>query len=247
RIFPGDDWYIGFHINATNGNMAWIDEGPRIAGKGAWLRIISWLEYPDFNDFNFCIEGIFITQNYAEISGSIAYTSQHGDMMDTTIRSGVYETHRCSGNTYTLTVKPGSYDVTASKHDYISDSIDGITVTAGEQLTGQDFSLTYIGTPVTDETVPGSVITLLNNYPNPFNPETCINFKLSEQATVSLSIYNIKGEKVRQLANSKFSSGEHKLTFNGLSDSGKALSSGIYFYALKTADKTLTRKMILMK
>ena len=85
------------------------------------------------------------------------------------------------------------------------------------------------------------------NYPNPFNPETNIAFSLAETSQTSLEIYNVKGQKVRTLVNGILEEGEHIMHWNGVDDSGKPVSSGIYFYKLKDGKYTSTKKMILMK
>lgn len=89
---------------------------------------------------------------------------------------------------------------------------------------------------------------LHNNYPNPFNPETSISFSISEDAAlVSLDIYNCKGQHVRTLVNQHLQSGIHNYIWNGKNDKGIAVSSGIYFYKMKTDKFTKTRKMLLLK
>ncbi|OQY40310.1 MAG: hypothetical protein B6226_00155 [Candidatus Cloacimonetes bacterium 4572_65] len=84
-------------------------------------------------------------------------------------------------------------------------------------------------------------------YPNPFNPETTIDFNLKEDSNVELSIYNIKGQLVKKLVSEKLLSGNHKIVWKGENSSNKRVSSGIYFCKLKTAYKTTTRKMVLIK
>ncbi len=92
------------------------------------------------------------------------------------------------------------------------------------------------------------LITKLNqNYPNPFNPETTINYSLKEDSKVSLNIYNIKGQKVNQLVSDQLSIGQHSVIWNGKDNNGKSVSSGIYFYKLKTENYEKTKKMILLK
>jgi predicted outer membrane repeat protein len=92
------------------------------------------------------------------------------------------------------------------------------------------------------------LITKLNqNYPNPFNPSTTINYSLKENSKVTLNIYNIKGQKVKQLVSHQRSAGQHSVVWNGTDDSGKSVSSGIYFYKLKAGDFQKVRKMILIK
>jgi hypothetical protein len=99
----------------------------------------------------------------------------------------------------------------------------------------------------TDEDLIPLVTRLNQNYPNPFNPETKINYSLKENSKVSLNIYNIKGQKVKQLVSDQLSAGQHSVVWNGTDDNGISVSSGIYFYKLKTDNFEKTRKMILMK
>ncbi len=85
------------------------------------------------------------------------------------------------------------------------------------------------------------------NYPNPFNGETRITFGLPKDSYVSLEIYDMLGRNVKTLISSPMNSGSHDIVWNGLSDVGEILSSGIYFYRLKTTDFEQTRKMLMLK
>ncbi|MBC8415062.1 MAG: T9SS type A sorting domain-containing protein [Candidatus Cloacimonetes bacterium] len=96
-------------------------------------------------------------------------------------------------------------------------------------------------TPVIDNVV------LHGNYPNPFNPETKISFSLSQDQEIELTVYNLKGQKVRTLYTGNTSSGEQSVVWNGKDDDGKHVGSGLYFYKLRTEDKELTKKMLLLK
>jgi hypothetical protein len=87
----------------------------------------------------------------------------------------------------------------------------------------------------------------LNNYPNPFNPTTTIEFNLPEETIVSLNIYNIKGQKVRTLVNEQKQAGKHTTVWNGENNSGKPVSSGVYFYKLNARDFQQIKKMVLLK
>ena len=92
------------------------------------------------------------------------------------------------------------------------------------------------------------LVTKLNqNYPNPFNPTTTINYTLKENSMVSLNIYNIKGQKVKQLVSDQVLAGQHSVIWNGKDDNGKLVSSGIYFYKLKTKNYEKTKRMVLIK
>jgi PKD repeat protein len=88
---------------------------------------------------------------------------------------------------------------------------------------------------------------LYQNYPNPFNPETTIKFNLPVAGHVELSVFNMLGQNIRTLADETFSSGEHEVVWDGASDDGRQMASGVYFYRLKSADFVDTRKMNLMK
>jgi len=92
------------------------------------------------------------------------------------------------------------------------------------------------------------LITKLNqNYPNPFNPTTTINYYLKENSKLSINIYNIKGQKVNTLVNNNLDSGNHTVIWNGKDNNSKSVSSGIYFYKMKTENFEQTKKMILIK
>ncbi|MCD4796134.1 MAG: T9SS type A sorting domain-containing protein, partial [Candidatus Cloacimonetes bacterium] len=89
---------------------------------------------------------------------------------------------------------------------------------------------------------------LCGNYPNPFNPTTTINFALSEAGNVTIEVYNIKGEKVVTLQNGYLEAAYHSVVWNGKDNSGNNVSSGIYFYKMRSDGRyTSTRKMILLK
>ena len=104
------------------------------------------------------------------------------------------------------------------------------------------FNSSNLVTDVTD--LPGTVdkYELAQNYPNPFNPSTVIRFSVPEQTNVTLKIFNSIGQQVATLLNGEMSAGNHQVDFNA-----SALSSGIYFYQISSANFTATKKMILIK
>lgn len=104
--------------------------------------------------------------------------------------------------------------------------------------------LTAIVNPVSveDENQVVDNFYLAQNFPNPFNPSTKINFGLKSSSNVEVSVYNILGNKVATLVNEFKSAGNHSVSFNASN-----LSSGIYFYKIVTNGFVQTRKMILEK
>ncbi len=89
---------------------------------------------------------------------------------------------------------------------------------------------------------------LAQNFPNPFNPATVIEYSLPKASRVSVAIYNAIGQEIARLVGNEMQSpGAHEVTWNGKDASGKAVSSGVYFYRLETPDARITKKMMLLK
>ncbi|MCZ7615680.1 MAG: T9SS type A sorting domain-containing protein [Ignavibacteriaceae bacterium] len=91
------------------------------------------------------------------------------------------------------------------------------------------------------EVIPDSY-SLTQNFPNPFNPTTTIQFSIPVSGLVQLSIYNILGEEVKTLLNEEKSAGNHSVQFNA-----SHLASGIYLYRIQAENFVQTKKMILLK
>ena len=83
---------------------------------------------------------------------------------------------------------------------------------------------------------------LKNNYPNPFNPSTNIEFSIAGTGKVSLKIFDVLGKEIKTLVDEEKTPGNYKVTF----DAG-SLSSGVYFYMLKAGGHITTKKMCLLK
>ena len=111
----------------------------------------------------------------------------------------------------------------------------------------ETYQFTYHGSANEGESEAPAVSNLLGNYPNPFNPETTIEFSVGQKNKVELDVYNIRGQKVRTLFNEVMDSGQHKIVWDGRDDQGESVSSGIYFCKMSTGSYTSVRKMILMK
>jgi hypothetical protein len=85
------------------------------------------------------------------------------------------------------------------------------------------------------------------NFPNPFNPETEISYELPRQSQVVLTVFNLIGQKVNTLVNSKAMPGRHTIRWHGTDDAGRRLSSGVYLYRLEAEDRIFVRKMVLLQ
>jgi ligand-binding sensor domain-containing protein len=96
-----------------------------------------------------------------------------------------------------------------------------------------------------DDFIP-SDYSLFQNYPNPFNPSTLISYRIAEPSNVTLEVFDLLGKKVASLVNEFKLAGTHQFNFS-TNDLHQELSSGIYFYQLRTGNFVETKKMILMR
>jgi hypothetical protein len=89
---------------------------------------------------------------------------------------------------------------------------------------------------------------LLGNAPNPFRNETTIQYQLSEQRTVTIEVFNVLGQRVQRLVEAEpKEAGRHTVTWQGRSQYGKPVGSGVYFYRIEAGDFRASRKMVLVR
>ncbi len=94
---------------------------------------------------------------------------------------------------------------------------------------------------------PAAVLTLAQNHPNPFNPQTMIAFTLPRPQMVSLNVYDVQGRLVRTLMHGEMIAGRHEVVWEGRDEGGNGVASGTYFYRLQADNGSLVRKMLLLK
>ncbi len=90
-------------------------------------------------------------------------------------------------------------------------------------------------------------LALAQNYPNPFNPATTIGYALPRPAKVSLKIYNLLGQEIATLVNDWRELGYYSIAWQGRDQAGQSVASGMYFVVLRVDERTLTRKMVLLR
>jgi hypothetical protein len=83
---------------------------------------------------------------------------------------------------------------------------------------------------------------LFNAYPNPFNPQTTLNFQINEMGIVTITIYNLLGKQIACLLNEQRQPGDYRVNWNA-----KGFSSGVYYAVLRLNNLEETRKLILLK
>ena len=172
----------------------------------------------------------------------------------------VYVASFADTSTYTATVKGGSGSFISlpfpdgTTNDSVQIVVDPTGYAEGNytdsvvfDVAGFDYSPLLVVTlnVGTNDTV--NTAAALSNYPNPFNPNTTIQFSLPAATNVRLNIYNIVGQKVLTLVDDYLPSGDHSVVWDGRDERGREVSSGIYLYRLVTENQALTRKMTLIK
>jgi len=148
-----------------------------------------------------------------------------------------------------------SYDLTGvGDEEFWSQGSIYVIVRAGESLIRideakllLDYHCGHSDVEEEESSSPIGSFYLTQNYPNPFNPETQISFSLPERASVSLMVYNVVGQKVRELLSATLPGGSYTITWDGTDNQGDKLASGVYFCRLSAGETTSTLKMVLMK
>lgn len=153
-----------------------------------------------------------------------------------------------TGNYSTSSVLMGSSDWTNESNLYNDENILIIHNPAVANLFYQEFHQRYkevSGHPVSISSLSNEITSdfkLYQNYPNPFNSQTVIRFSVNKQAFVKIQVYNVLGQKVIDLIDSRFTPGDYQVTFNSSS-----LSSGIYYYTLRSEGFSDIKKLVITK
>jgi hypothetical protein len=131
----------------------------------------------------------------------------------------------------------------------VSFSINGIPVSETYQVGrfGERMRLgEFTSLRRTGATLPTN-FSLKQNFPNPFNPATLIEFSVPQTQHVTLEIFNVLGEHVTTLVNRYLTTGNYSVTWNGDDSKGNVVTSGVYFYRLSAGEFSQTRKMMMVK
>lgn len=178
------------------------------------------------------------------ISG-VVRTNQNVPIQGATVTAGTYSATSNTSGAFSIVLPVGTYDVTASKDGYISQTVEDVVVTEN-QTTTVNFHLTP-GSAAEDQILPVTVTELLGNFPNPFNPETEIAYNLKNACHVSLEIYNLKGQFVRILVACDQPAGRYRATWDGRDSRGGKAASGVYCCRLRAGNYESVKKMLLLE
>ncbi|HRY83926.1 MAG TPA: M6 family metalloprotease domain-containing protein, partial [Candidatus Cloacimonadota bacterium] len=131
-------------------------------------------------------------------------------------------------------------------HSWITEPNRPWTDALGRGVAGAAVIELLLQAPVTGVSDPlaPALVQNLNSSPNPFTDQASISFSLRQKAAVRLSIYNLRGQKVKTLLRDELPSGTHEMKWNGIDDRGLPVSAGVYLYQLESKGQALTRKLL---
>ena len=129
--------------------------------------------------------------------------------------------------------------------DVTGDALPEICISDGDSLFVYSTPVTAVGEENQENL--STKFNLNQNYPNPFNAQTTIKYYLPQNSRVELSIYNIKGQKVKTLVDGFQSTGFKNVTWDSTNRNGEQVASGVYFYKIKTDYSQEIKKMVLLK
>jgi hypothetical protein len=173
-----------------------------------------------------------VTDGTGPLEGEVVYLS--GDREDSTITdsTGWYEFFGLPVGDYCVFLDPSSVQYCFFPLEADTFDVDFKKATAVGWSPGDDIP---------------QHLRLSPNYPNPFNPQTNISYFLPSPAEVGLTIYNLRGEKVRQLVSGLQRKGWNTARWDGNDSEGKKVASGVYFCRLQTSGGCQTVRMVLLK
>ncbi len=228
-LITGQEYWIGYAIDATADHPSSVDAGPMVPGKGAWMYFGgAWQELTGLNaalNYNWNIRGILEPGNDYWMA---AYPAV-----------GMVP----AGGSATVMAK-----LDASV--FMSD-----TLVTANLMFYSDPDVGMVSVPVTLSPYTGignteelpTTFELAQNFPNPFNPTTTIKYQVPKSVDVTMEIFNILGQKVRTLMNNRMEPGRYEVVWDGRNDLGQTVGSGIYIYRIKAGDFVKSQKMMLMK
>ena len=239
----GEGYSEELHLMVSNDFGAnWVMIDSTMSGGPGWVsRMYEITEYVEGMDT--FIAGLY----YTDCGGNWAYGvavdnfAVHIADDDEVMAINPYAGWAYAGSTHPVTVSllnnPSGYSDTELQLTAAWDDTLLIPVVMGIDLQTDEGDI---------QSLPTGFV-LKQNYPNPFNPSTTIPFQITDNSQVTLTIFNLLGEKVSTLIDNRLTSGSYKASWDGKSSNGSVMSAGIYLYELKCNGHRDTGKMILLK
>ena len=250
----GTTWNNVMTIPSATIPATTVNETVTTPDVGSSTFQIAWVFDGDSYNINYwyvddvILIGPYSPPNPGFVTGTVTLEGGTGNVENVEVTAAYVTVNPDNTGYYEITILPGTFDVTATLDGYFLETVTGVVVEEGLITSGVDFTLEAV---VGVDDIVTAKTELLNNYPNPFNPETNIAFSIKEAGYTTLEVYNMKGQLVKTLVNEVKESGNYTVTWNGTNNSNKSVSSGVYFYKMisegNSGRYTSTKKMILLK
>ena len=268
-------WYQLIVSNANRcGDIVLVSAAPWGSyAQGTYINGINTLMAPGTpeNGFKFTAEAIdvsleFVLADNRRISG-IVFTSPDNptgnyssydeliNLIEYSVKKGI--THILVDLIYQVVTDPevGCYDVNKLYNAQallaeiewdvtVTDGFTEVTSGNGALILGVNASAAVLS--INGESLPQG-FTLHQNYPNPFNPVTNIIYSMDTASDVTIAVYNIQGQLVKNLFIGNVTPGQHSISWNGTNNFAQTVPSGIYIYSVKSSQRILVGKMMLLK
>ena len=248
----------GLAVDTAGDKMYWIEQTGKRAGNirranlnGSAVEVVKTLiSVPQGIALDAASRKVYITNAYGKVQRMNLDGSNYQPNLITGLTAPMKVAVDAAGGKVYWT-ESGSLRRADLNGENVVDVVTGLGTSASLVLGTMPMD---VGAPAAPTAV-ASVLTqtvLLANYPNPFNPETWIPYRLAVPADVSLSIYAMDGRLVRTLDLGHQPVGDYESRsraayWNGRNQSGEAVASGVYFYTLTAGEFSTTRKMLIRK
>ncbi len=241
EILDGGDYFISYMEGtyeleiSLDGHAGFNGQVTLIPGEITTLNVqLHYLEAPFDLDYDYDYDANEVTLNWQfddlenpEFSNFNIYMSINGEYFNNIAD--------CTELTYCRPLMPVISIYYAVDAEYVN----------GNSVLSEPVLVEF--TPTNEVEMTPAVTKLHANYPNPFNPSTTIQFDISQECPVNLSIYNPKGQLVKTLFNGIKAAGSYSMVWNGTDESNVPQPSGVYFYKLHYNKKQIYKKMLMMK
>jgi hypothetical protein len=190
-------------------------------------------------------------QDGSPLAGVAVYAEMNGEVVGSAVSDddGEYVIPEMPAGRYKIWATGASLNTAYYGGSGPEDAAE-VAVGDGSNAEGVDLNMQSEVTSVADEggsTAIPDRFDLLQNYPNPFNPSTTITYKLPEATQVRIAVYNLLGQKVRTLVNTRQEAGVYAIQWDGRDDLGQPVASGTYLYRIDAGDFKAVKKMTLLK
>ncbi len=185
--------------------------------------------------------GVFGTIMTPDIGGSLIPVSN----AEINFISGAdtYDVRSDSSGTFSITIPRGSYSVSVNAEGYDNLTLPGIQVITAGASVNAVLRVTAVDVPPTLPPSTPERFSLLNAYPNPFNPGTIIRYQIPVKSAVTLKVYNILGNEIATLVNGIQEPGTKTVRF----ETNGNIAGGVYFYRLQAGNYVETKKFVLLR